>query len=205
MKVWHFSAFLFFCCALLSADAASAQATPPRLESLKGTLHIITETSGNLGNKTVATQVWAKGNNTRIEMLLDTGKAISVQRGNSIYVYREGEKTGTRQEVSGLAAMGLVRQIEYIKSKAKVTRSEVIQGDVYDHYELRDTFPDTTAEVLLSAKTSLPRTWYSIVRTDDGMSYLEEYLYSDMESNVDLPDSLFELPPNVKFNLMRNR
>ena len=34
------------------------------------------------------------------------------------------------------------------------------------------------------------------------MTYLEEYLYSNMVSNVDLPDSLFELPPDVKFNLM---
>ena len=135
-------------------------------------------------------------------MLLDTGKVISVQRGNTIYVYREGEKTGTRHEVNGLAAMGLVRQIEYIKSKAKVTRSELIEGDVYYRYELRDNFPNTTAEVLLSAKTSLPRMWFSVVRTDDGMTYLEEYLYSNMESNVDLPDSLFELPPDVKFNLM---
>ncbi len=203
MKIGLFSVFLLCWCAMVSADAATTQSGPPKLESLKGTLHIITEANGNLGTTTIATQVWAKGNNTRIEMLLDTAKVISVQRGNTIYVYRERENTGTRHEVSGLAAMGLIRQIEYIKSKAKVTRSELIEGDVYYRYELRETFPDAIADVLLSAKTSLPRTWFSVVRTDDGMTYLEEYLYSGMESNVDLPDSFFELPPDVKFNLMR--
>jgi hypothetical protein len=203
MKSGFLGVLLLCCCALFSADAASAQAPPPKLESLQGTLHLIAEADGKHGTKTIATKIWAKGNSTRIEMHLDTGKVISIQRGNTIYVHREGEKTGTRHEVNGLAAMGLVRQIEYIKSKAKMTRSEVIDGDVYYRYELRETFPDTAAEVLLSAKTSLPRTWYSVVRTDDGMTYLEEYLYSGMEGNVDLPDSLFELPPDVKFNVGR--
>ena len=204
VRIWLFRTVFFCWCALLSAHATYGQTMPPRLDSLQGTLRIITENNGKLGTTTIATRLWAKGNNTRIEMLLDTGKVISIQRGNTIYVYRESDKMGTRHGVSGLAAMGLVRQIEYIKSKAKITRSELIGGDVYYRYELRESFPDTAAEVLLSAKTSLPLMWFSVGRTDDGAAYLEEYLYSDMEGNVDLPDSLFELPPDVKFNLMRD-
>jgi outer membrane lipoprotein-sorting protein len=185
---------------LLATYQIHGQTTPPKLESLKGTLHIITEEGGRRGTKTIATRIWAKGDNTRIEMLVDSEKVISIQRGNTIYVYRDGEKVGTRHEVSGLAAMGLVRQIDYIKSKGKITQSEMIKGEIYNHYELREAFPGGIAEVLLSAKTSLPRTWFSVARMEDGTAYLEEYLYSDVEGNVVLPDQLFELPSEVKFN-----
>lgn len=166
------------------------------LKSLHGTQ--ITMTSDSEG---MSSQIWAKGNNLRLEMTVGNQKAISIQLGDTLYTYVEGSKAGTKQPLGrGLGSMGLIRQIEEIKARGKKEGSQELEGVRYVEYKYDVNFPAEAADAWLSATTSLPRIWFSVVRTADSTASGLRMVFRDMVANPDIPDDMFKLPPGVTFS-----
>lgn len=167
-----------------------------KLESLHGTMvMMISDDEG------VPAKLWAKGNNTRVELTHGNQKVITIQFGDTMYTYIEGSRTGTKQHLgSGLGSMGLIKQIEEILAKGKKEGSEKIEGVRYDKYVYGSPEDREMAVVYLSPETSLPRIWLSAVKTDDKTASLLRMHYRDMNANVGIPDEMFKLPPDVTFS-----
>lgn len=167
-----------------------------KLESLQGTL--ITEIRKGVG---LPAKVWAKGNNTRLEMAADKQKVITLQLGDTMYTYTEGSRTGKKERIkAGLGAMGLIKQIEDVKAKGKKDSSQEIEGVLYDKYVYGEIGRGEMAVVFLSAKTSLPRIWLSTVMIDEKTASLLTTYYRDMKANVDISDDMFKIPRDVRFS-----
>lgn len=180
---------------LAAAFAIAQEPVPPELTSLHGTM--ITMISDDEG---VPMEIWAKGDHLRAEASDGDRKVITIQQGSTSYTFAPGLKTGHKMRVqAGLGAMGLVKQIAEIKAKGKRKGSREIEGVVYDEYNYDVNAPEEWAVVFLDAKTSLPRYWISAVRTGENSASAVRLVYRDMEANVDLPDSLFQLPQDVTF------
>lgn len=57
----------------------------------------------------VALEIWAKGNNLRSEVRSGDLKVITIQRGPTIYTFREGDQIGTKQtHQRGLGTLGFI-------------------------------------------------------------------------------------------------
>jgi outer membrane lipoprotein-sorting protein len=168
-----------------------------KLESLRGTL--ITMVSEDRG---IPARIWAKGNNTRTELTDGRQKTVTIQLGDTMYTYLEGStKPGMKQYLGrGLGSMGLIRQIEEIKAKGKQQTPEEIEGVRYDKYEYESNDRREVAVVYLSADTSLPRIWLSLVKAGEKDVSVLRMHYRDMQANVEIPDELFKLPPDVTFS-----
>jgi hypothetical protein len=96
--------------------------------------------------------------------------------------------------------MGVIKPIEEIKAKGKKQDSEQGEAGRYDKYEYNVNGPEEMAVVYLSAETSLPRIWLSVVKTGDKEASLLRVQYRDLKANVDIPDDMFKLPPDVTFS-----
>lgn len=184
--------------ALIAAAPAPAGAQPSgsaRLESLQGSLIIMTG-----DDRGVPARIWAKGNNTRTELNNGRQTAATIQLGDAMYTYVDGsKKAGTKRLLApGLGSMGLIRQIEEIRAKGKKQTSEMIDGVRYDKFEY-DVNRGETAVVYLSAETSLPRIWFSVIKPVDKDASVMRMIYRDMQANVAIPDALFRLPADVAF------
>lgn len=170
-------------------------ASQTELKTLHGTMILmLSEDEG------VASEIWAKGNNLRSEILAGDSKVISIQRGPTIYTFGEGAQTGTKQTLQrGLGTLGFVKQIETVKAVGKKTGSQVIEGLEYDIYTYDVNAPAEMTILYLSKETSLPRFGISVVQTGEKTAEAMRMIYRDMEANVDIPDDLFKLPEGIKF------
>ena len=170
---------------------------PPKLESLRGTMiTIISE------DMTFPAKIWAKGNTTRLDVTQGQQTAISIQLGDTLYTYLQGSKEmGRKQHLgTGLASMGLIKQIEEVKAKGKKQGVEQIEGLRYHKYEYDVNAPGEMAVVYLSAETSLPRLWVSTIQTADKDTSLMQMFFRDLKANVPIPDSMFKLQAGVTFS-----
>ena len=170
-------------------------ASQTELKTLHGTMILmLSEYEG------VTSEIWAKGNNLRSEVRFGDLKVISIQRGPTIYTYREGDQTGTKEMLQrGLGTLGFIKQIETIKAHGMKTGSEEIEGVEYDIYEYDVNAPAEMTILYLSKETSLPRFGISVVQTGGKTAEVMRMAYRDMEANIDIPDELFELPEGIKF------
>jgi outer membrane lipoprotein-sorting protein len=169
---------------------------PTKLESLRGTLiMMMNETEG------VASKLWAKGNNTRVDFTGTRGVTVTtIQRGDTMYTFDEISAKGKKERIpEGLATKGLVKQIEEVKKNGKKVESAEIDGETYEIYQYAVSSEELVV-VMLSARTSLPRIWTSAIRTGLNRTSSLTMKYRDMEANVNVPDDLFKLPANVKFS-----
>jgi hypothetical protein len=177
----------------------AGQAAPPlpKLESLHCIMVAGSEAGGGAG-----TEIWAKDSNVRSERTADGQKVVTIQLGNMLYTYRTGSPGGEKKRLgSGLASMGLIRQIEWIKEKGQKIGSETIEGEMYDRYqyEERTGTGGEIVSVLLSERTSVPRAWSSMTFGGNKASTWTVY-YKDALANVSVPDEMFTLPPEIKFS-----
>jgi outer membrane lipoprotein-sorting protein len=164
------------------------------LTSLHGTM--ITMLSEDKGH---AMEIWAKGDNVRAESSDETHKTIIIQLGDTMYTYGTDSKKGMKQRfASGLASMGLIKQIATIKSKGKKESTREIEGVVYEQYSYEES-RDASTDVWFEAKSSLPTIWLSAIKTGDKEISVLKMRYRDMEANVDVADELFKLPRDVTF------
>jgi outer membrane lipoprotein-sorting protein len=168
---------------------------PQRLESLRCT--VITGGEGG-----TPAELWAKGDKTRIEKAADGEKVVSLQLGDTLYIYRLGSRTGTKKRLGhGLDSMGIIQKIDWLKERGEIIGSEKIGNEVYDEYqyEKRGVTGGEIIRAFLSAKTSAPRIWSSMSFHGNQADTTTTY-YRDARANPDVPDEMFELPPGVKFS-----
>lgn len=186
--------------ALASATGSESTGELPKLTSLHGTLiMMVSEGEG------MPFEIWAKANNLRSEFTADTQKIITIQRGNTLYTYRDGSPSGEKQFLpAGLASMGLVKQIEEVKAHGTKSGVETIEGKRYQVYKYDVNFPKASSVVYLSVDTSLPIYWLSAVMTSEKEATVEQMIYRNMEANVEIPDELFDLPQDVDFSAARD-
>ena len=163
------------------------------LTSLQGTLIMMVSK-----DRGIPAKFWAKGNNMRLEASVGEKKTITIQVGDTLYIFNEGEKSGLKQHLGrGLGSMGLLRQIELIKTRGKKQGSKEFEGVLCDIYEYEA--PQELALVYLSVAMSLPQMWISTIRSGDTTSSII-MLYRNLEANVGIPDEMFKVPPEVKFS-----
>jgi outer membrane lipoprotein-sorting protein len=184
--------------AIIATLIAPCGATLPgksELTSLHGTM--ITMLSEDKGH---AMEIWAKEDNVRAESSDDKHKTIIIQLGDTMYTYGTDSKRGMKQRfASGLASMGLIKQIATIKSKGKKESTREIEGVVYEQYSYEES-RDASTDVWFEAKSSLPTIWLSAIKTGDKEISVMKMRYRDMEANVDVADELFKLPRDVTFS-----
>jgi hypothetical protein len=167
----------------------------PRLDSMHGTMiTLIDEKHG------IEMEVWAKADKVRSEIKEGDKMIVVIQLGDTLYTFSPGRKEGQKTRFDGgLAAHGLIEQIALVKSKGKLDGTQEANGIAYDRYAYEVDAPGELAIVLFEAKTSLPKDWLSIVEKGDGKHEASRTIFRDMQANVEVPDSLFELPPEVQF------
>ncbi len=170
--------------------------TQGSLRTLQGTL--ITMISDKDG---VPMRFWAKDNSFRGETVSGKRKIISIQRGNKYYTYVQGNTRGEVVEAKrGLASMGLIRQINDIKRLGKKNNAVEIEGEAYDAFIYDVNMPEESAIVYLSRKTSLPRLWISVIRTSVDKAEGIRMIFTDLKANHEIPEEIFQLPPDVQFS-----
>jgi outer membrane lipoprotein-sorting protein len=146
-------------------------------------------------------EIWAKGNNVRSEIAFGDQKVVTIQRGDTMYTFGSNSHVGNKTQFeAGLASLGLILQIATVKSKGKKDSTHNVDGTVYDLYVYEVDAPHEIARVLLNSKTSLPQDWDSTVKNADGAPATVRMKFRNLAANVDVPDELFALPPDVQFS-----
>ena len=113
-----------------------------------------------------------------------------------MYSFVEGEATGVKVRLrGGIGALGLIRQIEMIKSLGKRVETEVVDGVLCDSYVFPDEETGEFISTRLSRETSVPDVW--VGRLPNG--HVTIVYYENVEANVDIPDDKFRIPDGVEF------
>ncbi len=187
---------LFIPIVILICTSSLLRAQERRLESIHGTMiMMISEKQG------IPSEFWAKGNYLRSELSIEGEKLISLQRDGVVYVYPSKGNTGVKNMVGrGLGSLGLVQQINEIKSRGEIKGSEKIDGVLCDLYAYDVNLPEESALVMLSRESGLPMIWVSILRSDGQEPQVLRMMFRNLEANVKIPDSLFEIPKSVRFS-----
>jgi len=173
--------------------AGRKQSVAAELKSLHGTMVMNQKEDEPL-------EIWAKGDNVRAVYSGDKSKVINVQRGGTVFTYLEGSTTGSEKHLgTKLRSMGLIRQIEEVKANGKKVESLEIEGAMFDKYTYDLNAPAETAVAYLSSESSLPGLMiFTVVYGDKKESNVQQF--RNMQANIDIPDNLFELPPNSTFS-----
>ncbi|MDD3450311.1 MAG: hypothetical protein PHF72_14950, partial [Gammaproteobacteria bacterium] len=173
------------------------------LESLHCTLvSVVGEGEG------VAAEVWARDDAVRTEVVTDTRRVVSIQRGGVLFSWVVGEETGVRRLLgSGLAGRGLIRQIAEVRQQGEPGGTVTVEGVDYEVYIL-DRYPGEKSLVYLSRDRSLPGMWVN-VEERGGERRETRMFFRDAASserpcdaaNVALEDGLFRIPAGVRFQM----
>lgn len=144
----------------------------------------------------IRSEVWARDDLTRYESRADGKTTVGIQRGPVMYSFVEGEATGVKVRLrGGIGALGLIRQIEMIKSLGKRVETEVVDGVVCDSYVFPDEATGEFISTRLSRETSVPDVW--VGRLPNG--HVTIVYYENVEANVGIPDDRFRIPDGVAF------
>jgi outer membrane lipoprotein-sorting protein len=189
------------CCAIgillaatMSVFGDEQRAGLPALKAFHGTM--VTLVSGDEGPPC---EIWASGDNVRMEHNFGGRKIITIQRGDTMYTYGTDSRQGNKTRFeTGLASMGLIKQIAEIKAKGKMQGSREIEGISYGKFLYRA--PHEEATVYLAMSTSLPGEWESAVETGEKKATRLTMRYRNMEANVKISDDMFALPRGVVFS-----
>lgn len=164
-----------------------------QLNSLHGTM--IVETQKGAGTPF---EVWAKGNKMRTEVRVDGQKIVSLQLGDVLYTYLQGDASGEKQSLGvGLASMGLIEQIKRVKKHGIKSDSVEVTGVRYDKYRY-DVSPEEWVIAYLEPETSLPGAWISGLLIGGNWSIMKIF-YRNLMANVEIPDEYFRLPSDIHF------
>lgn len=119
-------------------------------------------------------QLWAEGNNMHGVMLYEGRLIHTLQLGDTLFTWVDGDREGRRRHLgNGLASYGLIRQIERIHSLGTWDRQMTVAGAVYEQYRYTGT-----------------------AQTDGERMTM---IFRDAEVNITLPDGVFDLPDRVVF------
>ncbi|NNC90763.1 MAG: hypothetical protein HKN82_20085 [Akkermansiaceae bacterium] len=168
----------------------------PPLDSLHGTMITFFGDSED----GLPAEIWAEGNNLRTEVAHDGGVVVSLQLGDTLYTFKDGSKTGKKKWLgTGLGSMGLINQIAEVKANGIRHGSREINGVEHHEFLYNMDAPQAGAVAHISAETSLPHMWISILNRADDTSSRLTMIYRDLEANVAIPEGTFDLPEGVTF------
>lgn len=170
-------------------------AVPP-LRSLRGRAYV--NVTG--GDQEHLFEFWAKGNRLRTEEIQNGKKTVTIQYGDTLYSYTEGEGIGSTGWLGeGLASLGFINQISEVKTYGERGPSKEIDGVQYHQYTYQRNAPEEITTGYLSATNSLPGIWTLSELEDDGRVIQRTIAFRDLEANVDIPDRVFHLPKGLTF------
>jgi outer membrane lipoprotein-sorting protein len=145
-------------------------------------------------------EFWAKGNRLRTEEVRDGKKIVTIQYGDTLYSYTEGEGLATTGWLgNGLTSLGFINQMSEVKAHGERGESKEIDGVQYHQYVYRENAPEEVVVGYLSATNSLPGIWTLAELEDDGRVIQRTAAFRDLEANVAIPDKLFHLPRGLTF------
>ena len=159
------------------------------------------------GTLTGPLQLWAEGNNTRGVLLYEGRLIHTLQLGDTLFTWADGDREGRRQYLgNGLASYGLIRQIERIRSLGTWDREVTLDGVVYEQYRYAGT-AQTDSEryeehvsVSFDARSGAPKVWLSeIMVGGSGVAERMSMVFRDTEVNITMPNGVFDLPEGVVF------
>ena len=197
MKIIRLISVIVVTVFIASVLAGERPSGVPELTSLRGTMITV------MGEDTegVPVSVWAKGRWMRTELVYGSRTIVTIQQDDTLYTFEDGDATGTKQRFrSGLASLPLIKQIAEVKAHGRWTSSKEIAGVEHHEYTYLQNAERGVAIAFISAQTSLPRVWISLVRMEDDTASKMTIHYRDMEANVALPDALLALPAGVTFS-----
>lgn len=177
----------------------------PPIFSLHGrtkTDHNVDRGSHRAGDAVTYGELWAKGDAVRQEIEFGDDTLIQIQRGERIYSFSVEDQFGmVVRGRGGLGTLGLVRQIEEIKANGTVVPSQdaffdtsrLIDEADYDVYRYEDRLTGEVVHVALERDDSIPRIWVGLLPNGN----VTVTHYRDMEANVEISDTLFDVPEGI--------
>lgn len=146
----------------------------------------------------MTSKVWIKGNNMRIEQIAEGEKMITLMKEGAMYLYYPSQKMAMKMDISAGAGQGGQENpkdmIEYLKSaKAKPLGQERIEGKLCDVYRI--TYPQTGArsKVWVWREKKFPLKSVMTVGNETITTR-----YRNIQMGINIPDSLFDLPPGTQ-------
>lgn len=190
--------------ALLSLLAAGALAGPPIPRSLSCQTYTEFEDGATYG----PFEFWASGNESLSILRLDGSEVRSLQLGDVLYTWGGSKVKGIKRRLgTGLASLGLIRQIERVRNLGRWVDERVVDGQRYDIYEYEATATgprgEPYSETVMAAfdsRSGAPKQWISTLTFPaTGKASTLIMYFSDVEVNVHVASHLYDLPRNVEF------
>lgn len=157
---------------------------------------------------TMTSKVWIKGEKMRLEQIAEGEKMITLMKEGTMYLYYPAQKMAMKMDISTGAAQGGQENpkdmMEYLKSiKAKPLGQEKIEGKLCNVYLITYSLPGLPAEA--SAKAGARgKVWVWKGKNfplKSVMTIGSETIttrYRNVQMDISMPDSYFELPPGTK-------
>lgn len=154
------------------------------------------------GDSVTESEIWAKGDLVRHDIAYGDGKLIQIQHGELIYSFSAEDAFGmVIRARGGLGTMGLVRQIEEITAhgtmiphqEAFFDTSQLPDEADWDVYRYEDRLTGEVVHVALARDESIPLIWVGLLPNQN----VTVIHYWDMEANVEISDSLFDVPEKI--------
>jgi len=155
---------------------------------------IITSSRG----ETMTSKVWIKGNNMRMEQIAEGEKMITLMKEGTMYLYYPAQKMAMKMDISAGAGQGGQENpkdmMEYLKSiKAKPLGQEKIEGKLCNVYQI--TYPQTGAKgkIWVWKGKNFPLKSVMTVGSETITTR-----YRNVQMDISIPDSYFELPSGTQ-------
>jgi len=157
---------------------------------------------------TMTSKVWIKGNNMRMEQIADGEKMITLMKEGTMYLYYPAQKMAMKMDISAGAGQGGQENpkdmMEYLKSiKAKPLGQEKIEGKLCNVYQITYSQTGLPAEALAKAGVK-SKVWvwrekkFPLKSVMTVGSETITTRYRNVQMGINIPDSLFELPPGTQ-------
>ena len=148
--------------------------------------------------ETMTSKIWIKGNNMRMEQIAQGEKMITLMKEGTMYLYYPAQKMAMKMDISAGAGQGGQENpkdmMEYLKSvKAKPLGQERIEGKLCDVYQI--IYPQTGAKskIWVWREKKIPLKSVMTVGSETITTR-----YRNIQMGINIPDSLFELPPGTQ-------
>ncbi len=153
-------------------------------------------TSPSLG--TMTSRVWIKGEKMRIEQTAQGQKMVTLMKEGAMYLYYPSQKMAMKIDISAGAGQGGQENpkdmMEYLKSvKTKPLGQERIEGKLCDVYQIISSQTGARGKVWVWREKKIPLKSVMTVGNETITTR-----YRNIQIGINIPDSLFELPPGTK-------
>ncbi len=146
----------------------------------------------------MTSKVWIKGNNMRTEQIAEGEKMITLMKEGVMYLYYPAQKMAMKMDISAGAGQGAQENpkdmMEYLKSvKAKRLGQERIEGKLCDVYRITYPQTGTRSKIWVWREKKFPLKSVMTVGSE-----IMTTRYRNVQMGINIPDSLFELPPGTQ-------